>query len=1123
MKFPTTDIQSILEPVSFQVQTFIELHSFGEKGHSIPDISEPCNDVRKHISNLVKAGQQQSDSASPDDSFMKREMPRALDPLVTSSQLIEESASLIKRDGRSATGRSKLIDACRNILFGTYKVLIVNDESNVRKLEQSIKMLMDAFYCTEAATSVQQLLDFLKNVYQPFFKVIEEVKGRANILTNKDCSVALVFHSDLLAKLLEPFVNSAKLVFIARESSSVSNMYSERCRMFFTKRILDEFSTILKLLLLSRAGMNWFEPDSVSVGIELQPGDENCSVNQHGAIIRNHLYNMKHGLYERCKEWINNDKETDENLGFLFMDNLLYEAKCLSDVIEKVTGDGEGADRIRSKCDIVDQTAAQLSELRKKGQASSPEARQLQQVLLNSLDQLIEQCDDACLQHVTSSEGRLHPLPSTMYGLLDEVKTWLENPDVNADSGSQSLDAIVKLGWNYARHLGGDEQSVLKSKCSGLREPMQRLVKLANNHQGHSEEGVRLVGVLHSGIAAVIQQMRTSLSQQVVDTFVDPHATINRLVQSAQSLSPDTGSSGRSEMEFDGRLDQFQQMARRAVATASHFAQLNEAEDQDTLRNTARQAKQLNDLIPILSAAAQLCFSTDKSEEERSGESVKQLVDLQTLWVDNMDQLLAYIDSTIDLELFIEASELTLEDLLKNCLLSLQNEDQKAFVVHSTTLISCIHRVAQVCEAQGVQLDEEWVRVKLAEYCASLKGQVQPFVSLATKFARDPKNRQTTLDFHHNSHEVLDVVNAIKELLKQYYGPRIVPVQSGNDEFYTSSLYYFISPLKMRQQQKQLANESEANGQEDGEDEDEVPERPPPPSTGVYTKVPLRPPSPVLEEEEEEEEIVEAPLPEEHRPIQKAAHELHMEVRQWQSQGNDIITSAKRMAVLMAKMSRIVRGEEGAKFDLIETAKLIAESAMAVYRLANQVAEQCQERKISKNLQNVAHKIPTLATQLNILSTVKATTIGGVANDNSLNGADIALKLDKLATSIGIEAAATELERGGTAKPTSQLDEIAQNVAADDQATKDDIEATEMLVLNAQNIMTSVKDTVRASEAASIRIRLDQGHALKWVRKRPAGAHHSSGMLSYSVSLKQKQQVRLNAQKAAEMAMSKRN
>ena len=48
----------------------------------------------------------------------------------------------------------------------------------------------------------------------------------------------------------------------------------------------------------------------------------------------------------------------------------------------------------------------------------------------------------------------------------------------------------------------------------------------------------------------------------------------------------------------------------------------------------------------------------------------------------------------------------------------------------------------------------------------------------------------------------------------------------------------------------------------------------------VYTRIPPRPPSPVeeVEEEEEEEEIVEAPLPEENRPIQKAAHELHLEV-----------------------------------------------------------------------------------------------------------------------------------------------------------------------------------------------------------------------------------------------------
>ncbi len=87
--------------------------------------------------------------------------------------------------------------------------------------------------------------------------------------------------------------------------------------MFFIKRILDEFALILKFLRLSRAGVsNWFEsPKQVSIGLELQPGDENCAVNQNGAIIRNHLYNMKHSLLPRSLDWVQNDQETDQNLG----------------------------------------------------------------------------------------------------------------------------------------------------------------------------------------------------------------------------------------------------------------------------------------------------------------------------------------------------------------------------------------------------------------------------------------------------------------------------------------------------------------------------------------------------------------------------------------------------------------------------------------------------------------------------------------------------------------------------------------------------------------------------------------------------------------------------------------
>ena len=70
----------------------------------------------------------------------------------------------------------------------------------------------------------------------------------------------------------------------------------------------------------------------------------------------------------------------------------------------------------------------------------------------------------------------------------------------------------------------------------------------------------------------------------------------------------------------------------------------------------------------------------------------------------------------------------------------------------------------------------------------------------------------------------------------------------------------------------------------------------------------------------------------------------------------------------------------------------------------------------NNKLFQVCERIPTIGTQLKILSTVKATMLGA-------------------------------------------------------QGTDEDLEATEMLVGNAQNLMQSVKQTVTAAEAASIKIR----------------------------------------------------
>ncbi|CAJ0579773.1 unnamed protein product, partial [Mesorhabditis spiculigera] len=217
------------------------------------------------------------------------------------------------------------------------------------------------------------------------------------------------------------------------------------------------------------------------------------------------------------------------------------------------------------------------------------------------------------------------------------------------------------------------------------------------------------------------------------------------------------------------------------------------------------------------------------------------------------------------------------------------------------------------------------------------------------------------------------------------------------------------------------------------------PPRPPPP---VEISPPPRPPPPPVDEEEEETRAFweRYPLPGGHsQPMLSAAHNLHNELKQWSSHENEIVAAAKRMAILMARLSQLVRGEGGTKKDLIDCAKAIADSSEEVTRLAVQLARQCTDIKMRMTLLQVCERIPTIATQLKILSTVKATMLGSAA----------------------------------TIGPYGQPID----------GSEEDEEAMQQLCLNAQNLMQSVKDTVRAAEAASIKIRTNSGLRLRWIRK----------------------------------------
>ena len=77
-----------------------------------------------------------------------------------------------------------------------------------------------------------------------------------------------------------------------------------------------------------------------------------------------------------------------------------------------------------------------------------------------------------------------------------------------------------------------------------------------------------------------------------------------------------------------------------------------------------------------------------------------------------------------------------------------------------------------------------------------------------------------------------------------------------------------------------------------------------------------------------------------------AAHDLHVNLDQWSSKDNDLITVAKRVTLLMAKLSELVRDQSGNKKDLIATAKILADESMEITRLAKVLAQDCTDKRI---------------------------------------------------------------------------------------------------------------------------------------------------------------------------------
>ncbi|XP_031159648.1 vinculin-like isoform X3 [Sander lucioperca] len=1120
--FHTKTIESILEPVAQQISHLVIMHEEGEvDGKAIPDLTVPVAAVQAAVSNLVRVGKETVQTT--EDQVMKRDMPPAFIKVENSSSKLVQAAQMLKADPYSVPARDYLIDGSRGILSGTSDLLLTFDEAEVRKIIRVCKGILEYLTVAEVVETMEDLITYTKNLGPGMTKMSKMIEERQQELTHQEHRQMLVNSMNTVKELL-PVLISAIKIFVATKSSRGAGVEeAERNRRFTFEKMSAEINEIIRVLQLTTwdedAWANKKDMEALKRSLALieskmaqakswlkdphgQPGDpgevalrvildeagkvgELCAGKERKDILATTkalgqmtdqiadlrargqgptpgcvqragqcsqgldllfgkvdsaarrleaLINAKQAIARRldaAQAWLtdpNGGPEGEENIRAL-----LAEAKRIADLCEDPK---ERDDILRSISEIAGLTA-RLAELRKQGKGDSPEARALAKQIGAALLTLQSKTNRAV--------ANMRPAKPavTLEGKMEQALRWANNPGVDDRGvGQAAIRGMVGEGRRLAGGLLGPYRQDMVGRCDRTETLMTSLADMASRGEAEAPHARATAAQLQDSLKDLRQHMQEVMTQEVSDVFSDTTTPI-KLLAVAATAPPDAPN--REEV-FEERAGNFEAHAGRLGATAEKAAAVGTG-NKSTVEGIHAAVKHARELTPQVTSAARILLKNPGNKA-----AYEHFDTMKNQWIDNVERLTGLVDEAIDTKSLLDASEEAIKKDIDKCRVAMANVQPQMLVAGATSIARRANRVLLVAKREVENSEDPRFRDTVKHASDILSHTISPMVMDAKAVAGNIQDKALQKAYLDSCLRILAAVGKVREAF-QPQEPDFPPPPPDLDQLHVSDEQ---APPKPPLPEGEVP-----------------PPRPPPPEekdeefpeqkAGEVLSEPMMVAARQLHDEarkwsskpEDEEAVEEREVDDEdeftdgeddyepellmmpsnqpvNQPILAAAQSLHQEARKWSSKGNDIIAAAKRMALLMAEMSRLVRGGSGNKRALIQCAKDIAKASDEVTRLAKEVAKQCTDRRIRTNLLQVCERIPTISTQLKILSTVKATMLGRT------------------------------------------------NISEEESE-----QATDMLVHNAQNLMQSVKETVREAEAASIKIRTDAGCTLRWVRKTP--------------------------------------
>ncbi|XP_029787855.1 vinculin isoform X1 [Suricata suricatta] len=1061
--FHTRTIESILEPVAQQISHLVIMHEEGEvDGKAIPDLTAPVAAVQAAVSNLVRVGKETVQTT--EDQILKRDMPPAFIKVENACTKLVQAAQMLQSDPYSVPARDYLIDGSRGILSGTSDLLLTFDEAEVRKIIRVCKGILEYLTVAEVVETMEDLVTYTKNLGPGMTKMAKMIDERQQELTHQEHRVMLVNSMNTVKELLPVLISAMKIFVTTKNSKNQGIEEALKNRNFTVEKMSAEINEIIRVLQLTswdedawaskkdteamkralasidsklNQAKGWLRDPSASPGDageqairqildEAGKVGELCAGKERREILG--TCKMLGQMTDQVAELrargqgaspvaVQKAQQVSQGLDVLTakVENAARKLEAMTNSKQSIAkkidaaqnwladpnGGPEGEEQIRGAltearkiaelCDDpkerddilrslgeISALTSKLADLRRQGKGDSPEARALAKQVATALQNLQTKTTRA-VANSRPAKAAVH-----LEGKIEQAQRWIDNPTVDDRGvGQAAIRGLVAEGHRLANVMMGPYRQDLLAKCDRVDQLTAQLADLAARGEGESPQARALASQLQDSLKDLKARMQEAMTQEVSDVFSDTTTPI-KLLAVAATAPPDAPS--REEV-FDERAANFEHHSGRLGATAEKAAAVGTA-NKSTVEGIQASVKTARELTPQVVSAARILLRNPGNQA-----AYEHFETMKNQWIDNVEKMTGLVDEAIDTKSLLDASEEAIKKDLDKCKVAMANIQPQMLVAGATSIARRANRILLVAKREVENSEDPKFREAVKAASDELSKTISPMVMDAKAVAgniSDPGLQKSFLD---SGYRILGAVAKVREAF-----------QPQEPDF---------PPPPPDLEQLRLTDEL-------------APPKPPLPEGEVP---PPRPPPP----EEKDEEFPEQKAGEViNQPMMMAARQLHDEARKWSSKGNDIIAAAKRMALLMAEMSRLVRGGSGTKRALIQCAKDIAKASDEVTRLAKEVAKQCTDKRIRTNLLQVCERIPTISTQLKILSTVKATMLGR----------------------------------------TNISDEESE-------------QATEMLVHNAQNLMQSVKETVREAEAASIKIRTDAGFTLRWVRKTP--------------------------------------